>query len=67
MNHYGSNLKAEKNVTLLQDAKNDFLPKFNPRKYPSMYLFSKEGKLIMYEDNPENIFRIIKQIQTFNK
>ena len=67
MNHYGSNLKAEKNVTLLQDAKNNFLPKFNPRKYPSMYLFSKEGKLIMYEDNPENIFRIIKQIQTFNK
>ncbi len=67
MNYYGSNLKVKKNVTVLQDIKNDFLPKFNPRKYPSMYLFSKEGKLIMYEDNPENIFRIIKQIKTFNK
>ena len=67
MNSYGPALKAEKNVTILQDVKNDFLPKFKPRKYPSMFLFSKEGKLIMYEDNPENIFRIVKQIQTFNK
>ena len=67
MNSYGPALIAGKNVTILQDVKNDFLPKFKPRKYPSMFLFAKDGKLIVYEDNPENVFRIVKQIQTFNK
>jgi hypothetical protein len=34
-------------------------------KYPSMFLFGKDGKLIMYEDNPENVFRIIRQTKSF--
>jgi thioredoxin-related protein len=67
MTCYGPELKGRKNVTILLDPKNNFLPKFKPRKYPSMFLFAKDGKLITYEDNPENVFRIINQIKTFNK
>lgn len=62
MTEYGSNLSGKKNVMILQDLKNDFLVKFKPRKYPSMFLFSSAGKLISYEDNEENLFRILKQV-----
>jgi peroxiredoxin len=62
INKYGSNLKDKKNVTLLQDLKNEFIAKFKPRKYPSMFLYSAEKKLIDYEDNEESMFRFSKQI-----
>lgn len=61
MSLYGAKIKG-KNVTILQDSKGEFLPKFKPRKYPSMFLFSKDGKLIVYEDNEDSVFRIIKQL-----
>lgn len=62
MAKYGSSLSSKKNVMILQDLKNDFLTKFRPRKYPSMFLFSPAGKLVSYQDNEENIFSILKQI-----
>ena len=64
MNKYRSNLNGKKNVTLLQDLKNEFIDKFKPRKYPSMFLYSAEKKLIDYEDNPETMFRFIKLLST---
>jgi arsenate reductase-like glutaredoxin family protein len=52
MAKYGANLKDKKNITLLQDRKYEFLPKFKPRKYPAMYLYSTQKKLIHYDDEP---------------
>jgi len=62
MNEYGSNLKNQKNVTLLQDPKNQFLENFKPRRYPAMYLYSAEKKLVDYEDNEDSMFRFINQL-----
>lgn len=62
INKYGPNLNGKKNVTLLQDLKNEFIDKFKPRKYPSMFLYSAEKKLIDYEDNEESMFRFSKHI-----
>lgn len=62
MDAYGSKLKGQKNVTLLQDKLQQFILKFNPVKYPSMFLFSSEKKLIDYEDNPASIFRLVNAI-----
>jgi peroxiredoxin len=62
INKYGANLNGKKNVTLLQDLKNEFIVKFKPRKYPSMFLYSAEKKLIDYEDNEESMFRFLKQL-----
>jgi len=67
MNKYGKNLSGKKNVTLLQDLNNEFILKFRPRKYPSMFLYSSEKKLIMYNDNEENLFRFFQQINVAAK
>jgi peroxiredoxin len=62
LNVYGPNLKGQKNVLLLQDALNQFIVRFLPRKYPSMFLYSPCKKLIDYEDNEESMFRFVKPI-----
>ena len=62
MNTYGRPLKAQKNVTILQDKLNLFTNTFEPRKYPSMFLYSAQNKLIDYEDDPAMIGIFIKAI-----
>ena len=60
---YAPNLKNNKNVTLLQDLKNEFILKFKPRKYPSMFLYSKEKKLMLYDDNEQNLAAFLQKIK----
>jgi peroxiredoxin len=62
MNQYGRNLNGKKNVVLLQDVNNEFISKFGPRKYPSMFLYSQQKKLLIYNDNEETLFRFFKEI-----
>ncbi len=59
---YGSNLKGQKNITILQDKSQEFISKFNPVRYPSMFLYSAERKLLDYEDDPESVFRLVNTI-----
>ena len=63
MNKYGAKLKGKKNITLLQDTNKQFIVIFQPRKYPSMFLYSAEKKLLDYEDNDESVFRILSLIK----
>jgi peroxiredoxin len=67
METYGSKLKGQKNVTLLQDKLQQFIVKFNPVRYPSMFIYSPEKKLIDYEDNPESVFRLVNAINKTGK
>lgn len=62
MTTYGSKMKGQKNVTLLQDKLGQFIIKFNPARYPSMLLYSPKGLLLDYEDNPESVFRLVNTI-----
>lgn len=62
INKYGKTLYNRKNVMLLQDRGDVFLAKFQPRRYPGMYLYSAERKLIDYEDNEESMFRFWKVV-----
>ena len=62
MSKYGTNLKAKNNVTILQDPKYEFMRKFRPIKYPSIFLYSAKKELIMYDDNEQNLSRFLQQI-----
>jgi len=67
MNKYGISLKDKKNVLILQDARDEFIQKFGPRKYPSLFLYSAKKELIMYDDNEKNLPGFIKKINSSEK
>ena len=67
MSKYGSTLYTQKNVTILQDPKYDFMNKFGPRKYPALFLYSEKKELMLYEDNEQNLSGFSKQISTTSK
>ena len=67
MHTYGPNVLGQKNVTMLQDTKNEFIVRFKPRKYPSMFLFSADKKLLDYEDNAESMFRFTNRLNPVAK
>ena len=60
LNKYGNNLKGKRNITLLLDLNNEFIRKFKPRKYPSMFLYSAQKKLLLYDDNEQTLPRFSK-------
>ena len=66
MTKYASNLYGSKNVTILQDLGNEFIKKFGPRKYPSMFLYSAQKKLLIYDDEPKNVGNFLQKIKQKN-
>lgn len=67
MAKYANNLYGGKNVTILQDLKNEFIVKFSARKYPSMFLYSPQKKLLMYDDEPKSVENFLQKIKNFSK
>jgi peroxiredoxin len=64
---YGNNLTGKKNISLLQDTKYDFISKFKPKKYPSIFLYSAKRKLIRYDDNEKNLPEFLQKIKVTGK
>ncbi len=64
---FGANLLAKKNVTLLRDTRSEFIAKFKPRKYPSLFLFSSSQRLLLYDDDPVSLPKFLQQIATAEK
>ena len=62
MARYATNLINQKNITLLQDTHSEFLNKFRPRKYPSLFLYSAARQLLMYDDEEQNLYRFAQLI-----
>ena len=63
LKNFAPKLIAKKNVTVLADKQNQFIAKFLPRKYPSMFLFGKSNQLIKYSDEETEIPIFLKHIQ----
>jgi thiol-disulfide isomerase/thioredoxin len=62
LSKFGYNLLAKKNVTLLRDTRSEFIAKFKPRKYPSLFLFSSTQRLLLYDDDPVSLPKFLQQI-----
>src|ERR1035437_2970867 len=56
-NKYGENLPGEKNVPILQDQ----------RKYPSVFLYSSEKRLLLYDDDDLTLGEFFKIITASKK
>jgi len=65
LNLFGRNLPGKQNVTILMDLREQFIKRFKPRKYPSVFLYSSENKLLLYDDQDlylDKFFKIINAL-----
>ncbi len=65
MKTFAPNLLNKKNVTVLQDLNQEFIGKFYPRKYPSVFLFDKNKKLLIYQDEESKIINLISKAKAY--
>ena len=64
LNEVGSKLIIKKNVTVLLDNQNQFIGKFLPKKFPSMFLFGANRQLMIYTDEEKDIPVILEKIKS---
>jgi peroxiredoxin len=64
LNEVGTKLIAKKNVTVLSDNQNQFIGKFLPKKFPSMFLFGANRQLLIYTDEEKDIPVILEKIKS---
>ena len=63
LKNFGPKLITKKNVTVLSDKNNQFIARFLPRKFPSMFLFNKNNQLMLYSDEEKDIPRFLQLIK----
>lgn len=63
MTKYAPHLGQQKNVTLLQDKPGLFISRFKPRRFPAMFLYSVDKKLIVYDDDAATVSQFIKAVR----
>ena len=64
MDKYGSNIRREKNVLILQDRQFQFITRFQPKKYPSMFLYSAQQQLLFYSDEETAVDTMLKMVNS---
>lgn len=52
------------NTLLLRDRGNQFIRLFQPRKYPSLFLYSAKQELLLYSDEEKDLDAFVKRIGT---
>ncbi|MFZ9660518.1 MAG: TlpA family protein disulfide reductase [Chitinophagaceae bacterium] len=62
LNKVAGNLIIKKNLTILSDTYNQFVWKFKPSKYPSMFLYTSKQTLIKYSDEESDVSEFVKLI-----
>jgi hypothetical protein len=62
---YAPRLAARRNVLFLRDPGAAYMAAFYPVRFPSLFLYSPEHKLLDYEDNEETVFRIKRSMAAF--
>ena len=60
---YGPNFLNKQNVFILQDLRQEFIPKFQPVKYPSVFLYDEHRKLVVYENDDKKMLMLLKRVK----
>jgi peroxiredoxin len=60
---YGKSLRTNPSVIVLQDKNNEFIKKFGPRKYPSLFIYSPKREFILYDDDEKVLPEFFKKIK----
>ena len=60
---YGKPFLNKENVIVLQDVLYEFIPKFQPVKYPSVFLYDKNKKLVLYEKDDKKMLNVLKKLK----
>lgn len=63
LERFGPTLTHQKNVTVLRDQQNEFIYRFRPQKYPSLFLYSKKHALLLYSDDENSIGKFAAKIK----
>lgn len=56
-------LLRQPNTVLLRDTRNQFITLFQPRKYPSLFLYSPRQQLILYSDEEKDLSAFVAKIK----
>ena len=64
LNNYGKPFLNKENVIVLQDVNYEFIPKFQPIKYPSVFLYDKNKKLVVYQKEEKKMLDVVKKLKT---
>lgn len=63
LRNFADRIISKKHVVTAIDTDRQFIARFLPRKYPSMFLFSEKGDLLQYTDEEKDIPSIIRSIR----
>lgn len=62
METWGKELKTKENVTVLLDTNRNFITKFQPTRFPAMYIYSEKQKLIKYFGGQKNLEEVLSAV-----
>lgn len=63
LNQYAPRLFRLPHAILLRDTRRQFIPLFRPRKYPSLFLYSAQQKLLRYSDEEKDLDRLLQLLK----
>lgn len=60
---YAPQLLRQPNTVLLRDTRNQFITLFQPRKYPSLFLYSPRQQLLLYSDEEKDLSAFVAKMK----
>lgn len=65
LNLHAPQLFRMSNTLLLRDTRQQFIPLFRPRKYPSLFLYSPQQQLLLYSDEEKDLDTFLEKIRSW--
>ncbi|MXV14185.1 peroxiredoxin family protein [Hufsiella ginkgonis] len=63
MKRFAGNLENNKSVTILLDPEQSFVPTFFPERFPGLYIFSADQKLVWHKDGQRELDELLAALK----